>query len=795
MARAEVRGTFSKDGLTVRTRSWVDANENLVVTALSCDGPGPVTVSVRQETGAPSGVPARITGVGRNLNIGRELHGGGRWYFDGVLDDVRVYDRALSADELRRLAGGETLAPAAVLGWPGKDRAAAGEPAEGKTGKTIRFDGKTTFAELPAPRVDKAVSVTAWINTKSANPEANYIVSNGEWNQGFSLGLSNGRLRWAVGGAHAQTGQPAALGKWVHVAGTFDGRQLLLYVDGALQARVGESGGAAEVNEQAGTSYFTRKADLLPGRSRQVAVATRILGAPARAASEGGLSVILRPGETIAVASAVLSDLDSESFATAARPRVEALSLATLDSLSAGHQKWWAGFWSRSFIEIPDKEIEKRWYAALYVMGSCSRPGKVAPGLWGSWVTTDHPSWHGDFHLNYNFQAPFYIVYSANHPSLSLPLCQAVLEAVPAGRAIAQKRGWKGVHLPVSIGPWGLLPEGPDADWGQRSDAAFAALNFIWHYQHTLDADFLRDTAYPFLREVGDFWEDYLKLENGRYVIHNDSIHEGSGTDMNPVLSLGLVRTLFKNLGQMSADLGVDAGRRATWQDICERLSAFPVQERQGKTVFRYTEKGTAWWNDNTLGIHHIFPAGAVGLDSDPKLLEISRNTIAAMSRWSDNNGFSSWYTACARTGVDPRLILSKLRAECDRRSYPNLVLQYGGGGIENVAGFLAVTEMLFQSHEGVLRFFPVWPKELNARFGSLRAAGAFVVSASFKDGRVSGVKIQSEKGRPCVVQNPWPGQAARVVRGGKESETARGDRFTLNTVPGEIVELRPQDP
>lgn len=67
-----------------------------------------------------------------------------------------------------------------------------------------------------------------------------------------------------------------------------------------------------------------------------------------------------------------------------------------------------------------------------------------------------------------------------------------------------------------------MLPEGPDADWGQRSDAAFAALNFIWHYQHTLDADFLRDTAYPFLREVGDFWEDYLKLENGRYVIHND---------------------------------------------------------------------------------------------------------------------------------------------------------------------------------------------------------------------------------------------------------------------------------
>ena len=120
---------------------------------------------------------------------------------------------------------------------------------------------------------------------------------------------------------------------------------------------------------------------------------------------------------------------------------------------------------------------------------------------------------------------------------------------------------------------------------------------------------------------------------------------------MNAIHSFGLVRTLFKNMLVMSADLGVDENRRAKWQDICGKLSAFPTQERNSKTVFRYTEKGVDWWNDNTLGIQHSFPAGAIGLDSDPKLREISRSMINAMGRWSDGNGFATWYTACARCG------------------------------------------------------------------------------------------------------------------------------------------------
>jgi alpha-L-fucosidase 2 len=747
LARAEVRGAFTKDGLTVHTRSWVDANENLLVTQVQCEGAQAACLA-RLVPGEAGVVPARVADTGNPLNVGREQHGGGRWYFDGDLADVIVTNAVLTG----KVAG--------------------------QAGRPERFDGKTTWHEITPPKMAEAVSVAAWIKIAGASPEANYIASKGDWNQAYSLGLSNGRLRWAINGRFVQTEQPLEAGKWLYVAGTFDGQRMCVYVDGVLKASLGNGGGAA-------AGWFTRKADELPGQSREVAVVAQVIGA-------SGLDFTVQPGETVTLATAILSDLDAKDDLAAAKKLVAGLTPSKVAALEVKHRAWWSAFWARSFIEIPDKEIEKHWYDALYVMGSCSRAGKVAPGLWGNWLTTDNPNWHGDFHLNYNFQAPFYMVYSANHADLSLPFYQAVWESIPNGRAMAQRHGWKGVHFPVCIGPWGLHPENPDGDWGQRSDAAYAALNFIWYWQYMQDQAWLKKTGYPYLRAVADFWDDYLRLENGRYVIYNDSIHEGSGKDMNPILTLGLLRTLYKNMITMSDQLGVDADKRAKWQDILDRLSAFPLQERDGKTVFRYAEKGMGWNDGNTLGIQHIFPAGAIGLDSDPKLLEISHNMIDEMHRWADYNGFSSWYTACARIGYDPKVILAKLRAECDKHSLPNLLLYYGGGGIEGCGGFLAINEMLLQSYEGVLRFFPCWPKDQDARFGRLRAVGAFLVSAELKDGVVAGVRVVSEKGRDCTIQNPWPGKKVLVTRGGKPAESVAGDRFTVRTAPGEELQVGP---
>ncbi|MCW1923843.1 hypothetical protein OKA05_14845 [Luteolibacter arcticus] len=750
MLLAETRGRFTQGKSELSTRSFVDANGNGFIQSLGNSGQEPLTIEVRTLKGAAvavADVPARVNPPPKPPLFGCEQHGENRWFFRGAMADARVQDRALSAAEVVALA-------------------------KTRRGEAERFDGKTS-RPANAPVIDKAMTFSAWVKPDTFSDEADYLLSSGDWDHAYSFGFSSGHPRFSLHGIAFQHPGTIPLGQWTHVAAVFDGKSMRIYLNGLAG------------NDDAGDSFLLDP-DAKP-EGRKAGVSTRVLF------KDGSRTFTLAPGETAIVATVILSDLDvgSPDPLATAKTKAAALTPATIKQQVLGHRAWWNNFWSQSFIEIPDKVIEQNWYSSQYVMASCSRKGKVAPGLWGNWITTRTPAWHGDFHLNYNFQAPFYSLYAANHTDGTLPFYEALNQSIPRGRSIAQKRGWKGIHLPVSIGPWGMCPEGDNSDHGQRSNTAYSALLYIWHWQYTRDEAWLEHDGYAFVRETALFWEDYLKLENGRYVIYNDSIHEGSGADFNPLLSLGLVRTLFQNIVPMSEVLGLDTAKRAKWKDISEKLSAFPTQERGGKTVFRYSEKGTPWWGDNTLGIQHIFPAGSIGLDSDPGLLEISHNMLDAMGRWRDYNGSSSWYTACARVGYQPARILTELRHMLDTHSLPNRLLNFGGGGIENASPSLAVTEMLLQSHDGKIRFFPCWPKEQDARFGSLRAVGAFLVWGEWKGGVVAGVKIVSEKGEDCTIVNPWPGKKVQVLRTGKAANTVEGTHFTLETTVGESLELK----
>ena len=69
----------------------------------------------------------------------------------------------------------------------------------------------------------------------------------------------------------------------------------------------------------------------------------------------------------------------------------------------------------------------------------------------------------------------------------------------------------------------------------------------------------------------------------------------------------------------------------------------------------------------------------------------------------------------------------------------------------------------------------------------------AFLVAAVLRDGAVSSVRIASEKGRACTVQNPWPGRTVQIVRQERAAELVSTDRFTFRTAEGETIELKPQ--
>lgn len=487
-----------------------------------------------------------------------------------------------------------------------------------------------------------------------------------------------------------------------------------------------------------------------------------------------------------------------------------------LTKARAAHLAFWKSFWSKSSISIPSEpNVERFWYGSQYIMACSAKKDRFAPGIFGPFITTEHANWGSDFHLNYNFEAAWWGVFSSNHVELAEPYDRPLLEYMPKSRQNARELlGCRGIYSIVGIGPMGHeseamfrkdgTPERQTPFWGQKTNAAYAAVNMIMRFYSTYDTEYVQTKAYPYCKETADFWEDYLKWDGKRYVVENDCIHENGylagrhepwkntstdfSDDFNSLLSLGLVRMLMKGLLNMSEFLGEDEDRRAKWQHILDNLSEYPTQIRNGKKVFRYTEKGMDWCSGNSLGIQHIYPARGIGLSSDGELLQIARDTVDEMARWEDYNAFPTFFTAACFLGHDPDDLLKKLNRELRVHGFDNLFVYYGGGGLECASTVPStVNSMFMQSHEDYIRIFPVWNKSTEASFENLRADGAFLVSGSVKDGKISPVTVVSEKGRTLRVLCPWTG-GMKVTCNGKDlacdvEHVKDGDVYTLATV------------
>jgi hypothetical protein len=524
-------------------------------------------------------------------------------------------------------------------------------------------------------------------------------------------------------------------------------------------------------------------------------------------------SFTLSPGKPLMLVCAFSSDFKSDDCLQAVLRSVSTCGSRRQAQVLKAHRRWWKEYWKKSYVSLPDSILERQYYLSLYGMASCSRDTEFPPGLFGNWITQEIPAWNGDYHLNYNYQAPFYALYSANRLEQAEPYNAPLLAAIPRGNYYSEKvtKIPGGILLPVGIGPlgiestrWSPQMEARHSDWrqlgnieaegmfwGQKSNAAYAVCNLAMQFYRTWDAAFARK-VYPFVRGVAVFWEHYLTRQGDRYIILNDAIHEGTIGTKNPICSLGLVRMALTIACDMSEFLGIDADSRKVWRERCEHLSTFPTQERDGKTVFRYTEEGVDWWGSNTLGIQHIFPAGQVGLDSDPELLQIARNTVDVMQRWLDFNGTNSFFPAAVRVGYSPDSILVHLRQYVEH-TYPNGFQKDNPHGPENWSTVpCTINEMLCMGHQDIVRLFPVWPHTSDASFHQIRVEGAFLVSAALRDGVVGEVTLLSEQGRDLTMQNPWGDVPVMVQASSGQKQTVQGSLIRMKTVSGLTYHFQP---
>ena len=550
-------------------------------------------------------------------------------------------------------------------------------------------------------------------------------------------------------------------------------------------------------------------------------------------------TVTLLPGEKTTIAVALNTNFDRIDWKEGSINEAGKATPAFIQNLYQKHEKWWETFWKKSDVQIGDSTLEKYYYASQYLFACSSRAGKFAPGIWGPFVTKDSSSWGGDYHLNYNYQAPYWASYSSNHIDQVKNFDQPLLDFMKEGEKFAKELlGIRGIYYPVGIGPnglctthWPLSPDEMEKKYatrentidggykflGQKVDAVFSVGNMLMRFYSTYDLDYAK-RVYPYLLGCADFWEDYLKYENGRYVIYMDHFNEvmpnlnNKGLwrnrlgDFNSSLSLGLVKMLFKGITDVSSYLKVDTVRQKIWKDIIEHLSDFPLGENNGRTSLKSVEKNWAGEGKasglSRVSIHGlILPGGVCGPVTSPGLNKVLLDDI---SHWKDKinqpgewgntlgNGIETCFPGAVRVGYNSDEILKYLKARIAVQSFPNLWITQAGGGIETLAAVpLTINEMLMQSYEGVLRIFPNWNLQKPASFHNLRAYGAFLISSQIKNGKIGFVKIYSEKGRYCIMENPWPEREVQIIRNGKKAEKGKGNRIMFSTKANELIELR----
>lgn len=217
-----------------------------------------------------SGSAAGSSGVS---TIGAQSYGALGSYFNGAIDEYRVYNRALSVKEIQdlysqprsqalntndttKLTSGlvlnQTFNGTDIAGTAALDRSGnsnngvlsnSPKPTPGKVGQALRFNGTTSFVNNPLSLSTASdFTVSAWLNPSSTSGTWRQVVdtrASGS-NTPIRLGINNGTLvcrieAGSVGNSFSVTLKASIpTNKWAHGACTLSGTTLSGYFDGVL---------------------------------------------------------------------------------------------------------------------------------------------------------------------------------------------------------------------------------------------------------------------------------------------------------------------------------------------------------------------------------------------------------------------------------------------------------------------------------------------------------------------------------------------------------------------------------
>ncbi|MBC7416736.1 MAG: glycoside hydrolase N-terminal domain-containing protein [Pedobacter sp.] len=447
-------------------------------------------------------------------------------------------------------------------------------------------------------------------------------------------------------------------------------------------------------------------------------------------------------------------------------------------NLLKSHTAWWANFWSKSSISVPDTLIQRQYYLEQYKLGSVARKGAPAINLQTVWTADNGslPPWKGDFHNDLNTQLSYWPTYTSNHLAEGKTYTDWLWKVKGESEKYTKDYfGVEGLNIPGVVTVNGY----PMGGWIQYAMSptvsAWCSQHFYWQWKYSMDKKFLNEQAYPYITQSATFLENITFLKDGVRMLPLSASPEYNNNDITAWFTawsnfdLGLAKFLFKASAEVCEAKGDKEGRQH-WLTILSQLPDFDTNETgftvaPGQNLSQSHRHMSPYMAIYPLALlDYNKPEDKIRIDNSFRQLEL-KGTRA----WC---GYSfSWMASLYARAFQANKAVKQLQIFASNFCSPNSFHlngdQKGGeySGLTdrpftlegNFAFAQGVNELLLQSRGNYIQVFPAVPNNWkDVSFRDLRAEGAFLISASKVNGVPEKVTVFAEQGGDLKIKLPF---------------------------------------